>query len=48
MKQAISDERIIDCLTTDYGIKVAKLTFLPIGADMNASTYKAEAPDQSS
>lgn len=48
MKQAISDERIIDCLTTDYGIKVAKLTFLPIGADVNASVYKAEAHDQSS
>lgn len=42
MKQAISDERIIDCLNTEYGIKVAKLTFLPLGADLNASVYKAE------
>lgn len=47
MKQAISDERIIDCLNTNYGIKVVKLTFLPIGADMNASVYKAETDNQS-
>jgi spectinomycin phosphotransferase len=47
MKQAISDERIIDCLNTDYSIKIARLTFLPIGADMNAFVYKAEADDRS-
>lgn len=48
MKQALSDQCITDCLNTNYGIKVAKLTFLPIGADMNASVYKAETHDQSS
>lgn len=48
MQPAISDERIVDCLNTNYGIKVANLTFLPIGADMNASVYKAETHDQSS
>jgi spectinomycin phosphotransferase len=47
MKQTPSDERIIDCLSTEYGIKVTGLIFLPIGADMNASVYKAEAHDQS-
>lgn len=46
MKQALSDQRIIDCLNTNYGIKVTRLTFLPIGADMNASVYKAEAHDE--
>lgn len=46
MKQSLSDQRIIDCLNSNYDIKVAKLTFLPIGADMNASVYKAEAHDQ--
>lgn len=46
MKPAISNERIIDCLNTEYGIKVAKLTLLPLGADMNASVYKAEMNDQ--
>jgi spectinomycin phosphotransferase len=48
MKQALSDQRIIDCLNANYGIKVARLTFLPIGADMNASVYKAETHDHSS
>lgn len=47
-KQALSDQRIIDCLDTDYGIKVAALTFIPLGADMDASIYKAQAYDQSS
>ena len=48
MKQALSDQRIIDCLNTNYGIKVDRLTFLPLGADLNASVYKAETNDQSS
>lgn len=48
IEQPLSDQRIIDCLYADYGIKVARLTFLPIGADMNASVYKAETPDHSS
>lgn len=47
-KQPLSDQHIIDCLNTHYGIKVATLTFLPLGADINASVYKAEAHDQSS
>jgi len=46
IEQPLSNQRIIDCLNTDYGIKVTRLTFLPIGADMNASVYKAEARDQ--
>ncbi|OHE77713.1 MAG: spectinomycin phosphotransferase [Verrucomicrobia bacterium RIFCSPHIGHO2_12_FULL_41_10] len=40
-KQSLSPPSIIECLKTDYGIAVATLTFLPIGADMNASVYKA-------
>jgi len=48
IEQSLSDQHIIDCLNTDYGIKVAKLTFLSIGADMNASVYKAETHDESS
>ncbi len=47
-KHALSDHRIISCLNTYYGIEVATLTFLPLGADMNASVYKAEALDQRS
>jgi len=44
----ISDKCIIDCLNLDYGIEVTTLTFLPLGADMNASVYKVEARNQSS
>jgi spectinomycin phosphotransferase len=46
-KLPFSDQRIIDCLQNDYGIDVTALIFLPLGADMNASVYKAEARDQS-
>ena len=48
MKNPLSDQRIIDCLNTSYGIEVATLTFLPLGADMNASVYKAETQEQPS
>ncbi len=48
VKQPLSDQLIIDCLNTNYNIKVIRLTFLPLGADMNASVYKVEAHDQSS
>jgi spectinomycin phosphotransferase len=47
-KHAISDLLIISCLNTNYGIEVATLTFLPLGADMNASVYKAQTLDQKS
>jgi spectinomycin phosphotransferase len=47
MKQALSDQCIIDCLSIHYDIKVTRLIFLPIGADMNASVYKAETDNQS-
>ncbi len=47
-KQSISDDLVISSLNTNYGIKVATLTFLPLGADMNASVYKAQAHDQTS
>jgi spectinomycin phosphotransferase len=48
VKQPLSDKLIIDCLNTNYNIKVVRLTFLPLGADMNASVYKVEAHDQTS
>jgi spectinomycin phosphotransferase len=46
-KQSLSDEIIISCLNTNYGIEIATLTLLPLGADMNSSVYKAQTPDQS-
>ncbi|MFZ4100063.1 MAG: phosphotransferase [Chlamydiia bacterium] len=47
-KQPALDQLIIDCLNIDYGIEVATLTLLPLGADMNASVYKAQTPNQQS
>lgn len=47
-KQSLSDQCIIDCLNADYGITVATLTFIPLGADMDAAVYKAQTHDQSS
>jgi len=48
IKLLLPDQRIIDCLHTDYGIEVDTLTCLPLGADTNASVYKLEAQNQSS
>lgn len=45
-KQPLSDQFIINCLKADYGIEVAAITLLPLGADMNASVYKAQTHDQ--
>lgn len=45
MKRKIDQSHIIDCLNTNYGIAVDTLTFLPLGADINASVYKAETCD---
>lgn len=45
-KQFISDQSIMSCLNIHYGIEVANLIFLPLGADINASVYKAEAYDK--
>jgi spectinomycin phosphotransferase len=47
-KQYLSDDLVISCLNTNYDIEVANLTFLSLGADMNASVYKAQTFDQSS
>jgi spectinomycin phosphotransferase len=47
-KQSLSDQVIISCLNATYGIEVAVLTCLPLGADMNASVYKAQTHDQTS
>lgn len=46
-KNLPSDQNIIDCIRTYYGIDVIKFTFLPLGADMDASIYKATAEDKS-
>lgn len=45
-KHLFSDSMIIKCLNNNYGIEAGTLTFLPIGADMNASVYKVQTRDQ--
>lgn len=40
-KLPLSPQSIIDCLKINYGISATALTQLPLGADMNASVYKA-------
>ena len=47
-KHALPDQILIKSLNTNYGIAVATLTFLAIGADTNASIYKAQTFDQAS
>lgn len=44
-KQALSHQYIIDCLNANFGIAATALRFLPLGADINASVYKAETGD---
>jgi spectinomycin phosphotransferase len=43
----LSDSIIISCLNAHYGIQIASLTLLPLGADVNASVYKAQTLNQS-
>lgn len=47
-KQSLADQRIIDCLNAEYGVPVTTLTFIPLGADIDASVYKAQTSDRSS
>lgn len=47
-KQSLSDQRIIDCLNNEYGIKVAALTVISLGADFDAILYKAQTSENSS
>ncbi len=44
-KPFLTEQRINECLRTHYGINISMLTLLNLGADMNASIYKAEARD---
>jgi len=48
MKKEADASKIIDCLNSKYGIATTQITLLPLGADMDASVYKAEADDEKS
>ncbi len=45
-KPDIQDEKIITCLQETYGVVVVQITFLPLGADVNAAVYRAVADDE--
>jgi spectinomycin phosphotransferase len=47
-KPKLSERHIMDCLRINYGIEVDSLTLLPLGADINASVYKAQTQSQAS
>ncbi len=42
-KPDIEDAAIAACLRDQYGLNVAQLEFLPLGADRNTAVYRAEA-----
>ena len=39
-KSKIKDEQIINCLRDEYGLSVEKISFLPLGADVDTSVYR--------
>ena len=45
-KPDIPDEVICTCLQAEYGLSVAEIEFLPLGADLNTAVYRAVAQDQ--
>ena len=45
-KPNLSDEKIIACLQAEYGLHLAQLAFLPLGADLNTAVYRAVADDE--
>lgn len=40
-KPAIPDKTIIACIQQAYGLSIAEITFLPLGADVNTAVYRA-------
>jgi len=46
-KPDLEDETIIACLQAEYGLAVAWVEFLPLGADLNTAVYRVVAGDGS-
>ena len=44
-KPNIPDDEIITCLRTEYGLRIAQITFLPLGGDLSTAVYRAVADD---
>lgn len=45
-KPDLKDEKIVTCLRDEYGLKIACITFLPLGADRNTAVYRADTADE--
>jgi len=45
-KPALADHLILSRLQDDYGLQVARLTFLPLGADVNTAVYRVDSVDK--
>ena len=45
-KPELKDEKIINCLRNDFGLSVEKLSFLPLGADLNTAVYRVVTNDK--
>lgn len=41
----LPDEMIAACMQEAFGLRVAQIAFLPLGADMNTAVYRAHAED---
>jgi spectinomycin phosphotransferase len=44
-KPGLADENIAACLQAEFGLRVAELAFLPLGADLNTAAYRVVADD---
>jgi spectinomycin phosphotransferase len=44
-KPDLPDERLLSSLASAYGLRVAQLAFLPLGADVNTAVYRVGAAD---
>jgi len=44
-KPDIQDEKIVACLQAEYGLPVAQIAFLPLGADLNTAVYRLAVED---
>lgn len=42
-KPDLADEKIVACLQAAYGMAVGQVAFLPLGVDVNAAVYRADA-----
>jgi len=45
-KPELKDEKIINCLRNEFGLSVEKLSFLPLGADLNTAVYRVVTNDK--